>query len=355
MKLHRFTAFGAILALASVSAAQEYTISFSQPSLDRWIYPYGSQPGIEDSIPVFGAILQDGFEDRDAIFLLGFETGPQLPTGLGRDAYQIQSLTVTLTMDVGDRWPYDPTADSVRSLLSLSDPDYIPDADPGTPVEMFAAGYRNGWTRASFLETSPFSNVSPFPPQTGIRNVYPALYDAAGTVTDLSLQVHTRLDVAALAIGRNPNLAPGQLAPADETLSFTIGALDDGSRQYLQDCLNDGHLRFVISSLEPASGGPGGGSGSPTYPAFYSKESAVAQILGYAAKLQMVVRIGGCSASCDFNQDGGVDISDLFDLADAIASGNTDGPVCTDFNQDGGSDVADIFDMADAIASGNCP
>ncbi len=59
--------------------------------------------------------------------------------------------------------------------------------------------------------------------------------------------------------------------------------------------------------------------------------------------------------TCDFNQDGGTDLSDVFDLADAIASGTDPNPGCKDFNQDGSEDTGDVLDLADAVASGTCP
>ncbi len=60
-------------------------------------------------------------------------------------------------------------------------------------------------------------------------------------------------------------------------------------------------------------------------------------------------------ATCDFNQDGATDLSDVFDLADAIASGTNPNPGCKDFNQDGSEDTGDVLDLADAVASGTCP
>ncbi len=59
--------------------------------------------------------------------------------------------------------------------------------------------------------------------------------------------------------------------------------------------------------------------------------------------------------TCDFNQDGSADLSDVFDLADAIASGTDPNPGCKDFNQDGSEDTGDVLDLADAVASGTCP
>ncbi len=64
---------------------------------------------------------------------------------------------------------------------------------------------------------------------------------------------------------------------------------------------------------------------------------------------------GGCSPTCDYNQDGGADTSDVIDLANDIASGTESFPgSCADYNQDGGADTTDVIDLANDIASGNC-
>lgn len=66
--------------------------------------------------------------------------------------------------------------------------------------------------------------------------------------------------------------------------------------------------------------------------------------------------VPGCVSTCDFNQDGGGDTTDVLELADAIASGTDPYPgSCLDYNQDGGADTTDVVELADAIASGTCP
>lgn len=66
----------------------------------------------------------------------------------------------------------------------------------------------------------------------------------------------------------------------------------------------------------------------------------------------------GCTQSCDVNADGGADIGDIIDLADAIASSTglpNGSSACTDFNEDGGADTSDVIDLANAISSSTCP
>lgn len=79
-----------------------------------------------------------------------------------------------------------------------------------------------------------------------------------------------------------------------------------------------------------------------------------------AARGSAVLRIAstpaGCSATCDYNQDGGADNGDVIELTNDIASGTTTYPQsCKDFNQDGAEDTGDVIDLVNAIASGTCP
>lgn len=63
-----------------------------------------------------------------------------------------------------------------------------------------------------------------------------------------------------------------------------------------------------------------------------------------------------CSVTCDYNQDGSADTSDVLELADAIASGSDPYPTsCLDYNQDGSADTSDVLELADAVASATCP
>ncbi len=58
----------------------------------------------------------------------------------------------------------------------------------------------------------------------------------------------------------------------------------------------------------------------------------------------------------DYNQDGGADLTDVFDLANDVASGTESFPPnSSDFNQDGSADLSDILDLANVVAGGDCP
>jgi hypothetical protein len=317
-------AVAGMLGIAGSASGQEIVVNFGSPSLDRWMYPFNFTPGLETRASCFGAIEQAGFDDRDGEFLLGFNVGAQVPAGLPLDQYRIVSarLTAVVLNDLEAR--YDPTFDTVRSLYQTSHPDYQPDADPGRPVEVYACGYRNGWTLQTFGEQSPFGGAPIVPP-------------AEGATIDVSRQVRQRFDAPGLSIGTTDSVNPGELIPAGTVMTFEFSPCDPGTRLYLRQALAAGRLNLLITSLQPASGGPDGGSGDRTYPQFYTKENAA----GLPATLQLVVRVGDPG---DFNGDGFKDFFDYADFIDAFESGEPE----ADFNQDC---FVDFFDFDDFVGA----
>ena len=102
-------AAGIALALAAtfgaIAGAQTVDVSFSRPSMDSWMYPFNFSRGAETYAATFGAILQPGFDDRDAQFLLGFVTGgnnPLVEPGHGLNGYKLLSARLTVVA-VGDK------------------------------------------------------------------------------------------------------------------------------------------------------------------------------------------------------------------------------------------------------------
>lgn len=324
-----------VCATASFAAAQPFLGTINGPTIDRWSYPFAAQPGSEPNVTVFAALQQAGFDDRDAMFYLAFDTGSLVPSGVGSDRYVVSSLRVTAWVSADNQFEYDPTFDSVTTSFEPSQAGYTPDLDAGKPVELFAAGYRYGWTALTYLENSPFSPFPSFPPREGVRSVFAAVYDDAGIATDIGRQVRQGFEALPMAIGRNEELTPGQTVPAGTPLVFEADTGRIADSVYLARGFDDGRVTFMISGLHAAAGGPGGGTGNPNYPAFFTKESAVAQAAGYIARLEFSVLV---YPGADFNLDGGVDGSDVeafftaWEAADTIA----------DFNIDGGVDGADV-------------
>jgi hypothetical protein len=348
-------AAAAALTLVSGSvSAQVITVNLNAPTLDRWMYAFNSTPGLENSIPTFGAILIDGFDDRDAQFLLGFDTPGVVPTGLDPAQYHIDSMRVTAYISADNQWVYDPSYDNVSTLYPTTDPAYTPDSDANSPVQLFSAGYRNGQSAATFGETTPYSTTPVIPPQAGIRSVFAATVDAAGNTTDISQQVRQRFDVTPMAEGQNPALTPGQAVPAGTPIYFDVNVSDPATQAYFARGLASGRIRVVISSLSPASGGPGGGGGNPAYPAFYSKENALSPVLGYAAKLNMQVSLAP-ACDPDVNQDGNSDQGDVDYLINVVAGGENSTGIDPDFNRDGNVDQGDVDSLLNVVAGGQCP
>lgn len=349
--MNRAFAFGLIssLGLATGTLAQVVTVNLSRPTLDRWMY--GAAPnanGSESTASTFGAILAPGFDDRDGQVLLGFDTSSLVTPGLPLDRYRVSTIEICAAVSVNNQAYYDPTFDSVSSLYSLTDSDHTTDADLGRPVELFAVGYRAGFTATTIQENSPFSAVvfDPTAPNLeGVRNAYAATIDDAGNTTDVSRQVRQRFDAQPLSIGLTNEVAPGNLMPQGTVLTFRVDLCSAGARRYVQRGLQQGRLLFIISTLEPASGGPGGGTGAPTYPKFYTKENPTAIALGLESKLNFTTNLGRIA---DVNGDEGVTIDDLLQYLDAYFAGTVE----ADVDNDCGVTIDDLLVYLEAFGNG---
>lgn len=337
---------GAIF-LTSGSAIGQVVQFASPASGDRWMYPFNFSSGFEGSAPTFGAILQSGFDDRDSQMIVTWETAGAVPAGLGASRYFIESVVVRATVANDLQWRYDGTADSVVNLYDVSDPAYVPDADPGTPVELYGVGFRNLASAATWTETSAFSTGVPNPaPAENHRDLFAAVFDEAGDATDISNQVRQRFDTSAMAIGRTDLVAPGALVPVDTELTFEVNLCDPTVRAYYQRALDLGRLHLAITSLEPAAGGPGGGTGDPAYPRFYTKENVLAAADPLLrVQLELVVRIG---EKADVNGDTVVDILDFLDFFAAFS----DGDPAADIDGNCVVDILDFLDFFEAFGGG---
>jgi hypothetical protein len=338
---------GTGLGIAVVPAtAQTIEAAYDRPARDRWNYPFNFQPGARASASVFRVPLdQPGFDDRDAEFIVGFDTAADIPTGLSLESYRIESVVVTATVEIGDQFIYDESFDSYRSLLATTDGEYQPDADGGRPVELFGVGYRNGFTLMTWQENSPFGGTPVVPPAQGARNAFPAVFDAAGVATDVSNSLKERFDPQPMAIGTAAGVAPGSLVPADTTMAFAVDLSEPTTVAYLRRGLAAGRLHFVLTSMQATEGGPGGGSGDPNYPVFYTKENPLSPVFGYEPTLTIRVRIG---SPADLNGDGVVDFGDVAQFVSAFAAMD---PVA-DINGDGIVDFGDVGAFVSAFNAG---
>jgi hypothetical protein len=335
MKQRSISAVFALLTMAGVVSAQPFAGSATVPNLDRWMYPFNSTPGAEVRAPVFAALNQSGFDDRDSEMLVRFDTGGQIPTGQPIGNYRVSQVRVQVTVsNTTDFVFYDPTPDPLSVSYQTSDPDYTEDSDPGTPIEIYGVGFRNGRTIDTFGENTAFGCFG-FPVE-GCRSVYPIDVDGNGTRFDISRQVRLKEPSVAWAIGNTSTLSAGQQVPVGTTFNFELDLSRRGVQQYVREALSGGKLMLAITSLHAASGGPGGGT-SNDYPSFYTKEAPG----GVPATILIQGRV---FSGADYNGDGVIDLFDYLDFVADFAAGSLE----ADFNDDG---VLDFFDYLDFVAA----
>ncbi|MDX2017763.1 MAG: hypothetical protein SFY95_09020 [Planctomycetota bacterium] len=274
------------------------------PQIDRWMYPFNQNPGVETTIPTFGVIGIPGFDDRDSELLVVFNTASAgVPTGLALDRYTVGSVRLSVTVANNNVWLYEP------SVRANNDP------DPKRPVELFGAGFRGPWNVFNFQNTTTFFGASCNPqPAQNCRSVFPAVFDSAGAAIDVSNQLKNNLSVQPFATGIAAELNAGDPVPEGTTLTFDLNLCDPTVRAYVQRGLRDGRLFLLLSTVIPTSGGPGGGDGP--YPRFYTQDNP----LGTAPALDLDVRFG---APGDVDGSGFVDSDDFVAFIQAFTRGCT--------------------------------
>jgi len=327
---------------AKIAPGQVIEVNDDAPTLDRWNYPFNGSPGFRLSASTFGAPTLDGFDDHDAQFVVGFATIDDIPAGLDPSSYRVLSAQVTITNTNGDTFRYDPTYDTHDTYLYLDD---SLDTDPGRPIHLWAMGYRNGFDQTSWGEHTVFGGAPVVEPTQGARNAFAAYFPIDDTAVDISNNVKEQFDPTPLAIAQSDAVAVGDLVPENTTFTFDIGLCDSRVRDYLANGLSLGEVRFTVSSMHDAEGGPDGGQGDILYPFWYTRENPVAQLLGYAPTLHLRVRIGSAG---DFNGDG---IFNFFDVSSFIAAfGN--GDMDADLTGDCVLNFFDVSAFISAFAAG---
>lgn len=324
------------------------TYSSSAPVVDRWMYPFSTRPCTELQAPIFSAPFA-GFDDRDAELLLGFRTSDSVPAGLERQRYKILGGTVTVTVANDLQATYNPNAESWRSALPATDPRFVPKIQAsGWPIEIFGVGYRNGFNEATnpFQQCSAFGGAPVVPPAQGARNAFVATFDSAGNATDLSNQLKQGVNGEPMAIGLTNSVSAGAKIPSGTTLSFDLAGITSSNRAYLQRSLARGRVMLAVSSLEPTTGGPGGGTGGVTYPILATTRAGFAE---FNPSLTLLVAI---TCAADFNADGVVDTTDFVRF---VASYNELLDAEGDLNDDGQTDQDDFLLFVVAYNEFLCP
>jgi hypothetical protein len=328
----------AFAALASSAAAGPVDLDLNAPTLDRRMYPFGSTPGAETQISVFGALGLEGFDDRDAQMLVGFDTAPVIPTGEGFESYRLVRAELVLTTLRDMTFAHDPTHDVLETYFDPADPRYIADEDAGRPVELFCVGYRGGFGPLSYTETSPFGGEPTVPPAEGARFAFAAAIDSEGDATDLSNNVAERIAAQPLAVGEAVGVAPGELVPAETEIVLRIDPCAPGARRHFGAAFDIGRLNLIVSSLHPAD------VGVTEVPTFFSKEHPLGGDPFFrAARLRLTVMIGD---DADINGDGAVDFFDFLEFQSLFAAGDP----AADYTADCRLDFFDFLAFQEAFA-----
>jgi hypothetical protein len=335
----------AAAAAASRLAAGPFTATFATPVIDRWVYPLGSTPGTETFTRLFGAFDNPIFDNRDGQMYVLYNTSAQVTPGLPAASYHVTAASVTIQNTEDDAYIYDNTVDPYGVFLASTDPDFTADLDEGQPIELFGAGFRNGFSAATFQETTPYTTAAD-PLQQGVRSVFAAGFDARGELADVSLSVDQRFTPQPWAVGMIAGLAPGSPVPIDSQTVLTLNLADPRIEAYLAQGLADGRVPLTITSLNIVEFMGG------SFPKIYTKEHPLAQFgIVAAATLQLTVEIIDAVLG-DLDGDSDVDGFDLATLLGAwgACADPTPGNCPADLD---GNGTVNGFDLATLLAAWN--
>ncbi len=330
----------------------EIAIAPVAPSMDRWVYPFGDFLGDRSVAPNF-ASFDPRFDTRDAQYLMGWNTDTLVSTNAGPARYLLRRARLEVRNSVANAFVYDATFDPYLTYAT-NQTGYVPDADPGRPVELYGAGFRNGFTAATFLENSPYGRINPITSgniSIGTRNAFAAMFGDQGQLVDVSNNVgqsnpewtQPPFEVRPWAVGTTTNAAPGELVPEDALFTFDLDLKDPQIVGYLQSALNEGRLRLVLASLSPANqvtpGGTGGG-GAGAYPQWATREN----LLFDPPKLSLEGVVVGTE---DTDQDGLPDDWERFYFGSLVKS------AADDTDQDRSTELAEYQAGTDPTSPGS--
>jgi hypothetical protein len=262
------------------------------PDVAQWMYSFA--PPQFSTAPLFSAFGYTGafgedpngsyFDTRDGQYLVGWNTSNSIPARQGVTNYLIRSVRVTLTISADMQWPFDGTLRDYRTYFLTNSPRYIPSPVDNSPVELYGAGFRGGFTNTddtyvAYAATNyPQDGNGPFyadpnnPSDYSNRIVFAACYNTNGTLGDVSDNVGddstneepNPFEVAPFSVGVAAGFSSGQLTPAGTQITFDLNLNDPLIYSYVQQGLNQGNLSFVASSLAD------GNRDVPNYPDFYT-------------------------------------------------------------------------------------
>ena len=301
---------GVMLAPTITIAGDPIEVSYDTPSLDRWMYPFNATPGVRISASTFGTVQDERFDNRDGQLIVAYDTGGDITPDLGAERYDVIRARLILQNDTDAIFLYDDTQDPYGVFLPEEDEEYVEDVDPGQPVELFGTGFRNGLSRKTFEENTPYNFGPPLGQQ--IRNAFALGFDAEGDAIDVSVNVRDRFDPTPWAIGLYDDVAPGDRVPLESEMILDIDVDDPGIAAYLAESLNDGHLFFCVTSLTFV------GKQKGEFPQFYCKEHPIViDGFAFAARLELEVEILDAECVADIDGDSMVGFLDLLAVLSA--------------------------------------
>jgi hypothetical protein len=274
-------AVGLVL-LAASAVLPAAMVSVPSPAMDIYMYENAFNRGARGDAGTFGGPVGaegSGSEDRLGQAIFGWNlAGAGIPMGQGAENYAITRVTVRFNQMENNVIEFDPTYDSYRTYLPVSDPDYLPDADPGRPFELYGLGLRNGYTDLAVsggISGTSYGEGSPFGAAGGEHTRHAFAYSPGSPRMDgdVSENVTERFESAPFAIGSSGELTPGDTIPGDTFFTFEVSLSNPGVLDYFRDALNEGELGLALSSLHPTNFTGGGGSGA--FPRFSTRETAV--------------------------------------------------------------------------------
>lgn len=312
--------FSALVAPGGPAAAQEGFAGSVFTDTDRWMYPFNVTPGHRPAGSIFGFVSvppSEDFDNRDAQIIVSFDTTGIVPAGEGADAYEIESITVEMTLSGQASGPLDTSYDVWQTYLPGETKGSMPDADPGRPIELFAAGFRFGYTRTTWEEDTIFSETGPF--GTNNRTVFTAGFDGSGALVDVSSHINEQVDVSPLAIAGFPGLTDGDTPPEGAVATFDLDLTDVRTRDWISESLNEGRIFFAISSLIFAAQGDG------ILTQFYLRENPLVDAgVRDAASITMAGSFGG--TECPMGDLDGDCLVTGADLGALLSAWGTDDP-----------------------------
>jgi hypothetical protein len=288
--LIKWSLVAALVFAASAGHGQTFDLESVPADVTRWMYPFNEEPADRATAPVFAAFGYTGaFDTRDGQYLLGWNTSNSIPAGQGASNYLLRCVHVTLTLSADMQYVYDGVLRDYRTYFPTNAPGYLPTTNVNSPVELYGAGFRGGFTNSAGVYT-PYAATNY--PQDGTffdnpnggdytnRIAYAACFNTNGALVDVSDnvgddgvdEIANPFEVAPFAVGCTTNVALGEFMPEGSQITFDLNLKDPLIYSYVQQGLDEGDLSFIVSSLVNANYF----SGSPNWPEFYTIFSVLA-------------------------------------------------------------------------------